>query len=325
MRQANYALTPVRMAEEQEHLIVDLDYFSLDAQLRNFQASREATRGRADAGASYRALRLKRDKALKQLENLGPVVHGIEQPALARSIAAARLRDGLTPWFGFSGNVQCGKALESRQWDSPGCKGKLSTHHLGDSGEIYFGANLAGGPIEGYESNEGNHDPDSPQLWIHVWKYLVPFPAPMVDSILTYEFDIHAQFAVVLTIGPGQLYSRLWTGLMPDMTTPNVLADARTTFPINGVSLTPTTGYVRGTRRIRQTCRVRAGKIPAVHMLATAAVALLEPHADLVLGEHESFMIPRASAPILDGPASFLPGGNGLISFHYEPDPVLHQ
>jgi L-threonylcarbamoyladenylate synthase len=158
-----------------------------------------------------------------------------------------------------------------------------------------------GKPIAGPSANRSNHV--SPTTAQHVRDEL----GAAVDMILD-----------------GSPFTVGIESTMPDMTTPNVLADARTTFPINGVSLTPTTGYVRGTRRIRQTCRVRAGKIPAVHMLATAAVALLEPHADLVLGEHSSFMIPRASAPILEGPAAFHPAGNGLISFHYEPDPVLH-
>jgi hypothetical protein len=325
MRNANYALNPVSVDEDQEHLQLDLEFFSIDAQLRNFQASRAATRGHADASAHYRALRLRREKAARQLEALGPVVHGDGDAMSARPIAAARLRDGIFPWFGFSGTVQCGAAMESRNWDSPGCKGKLVTHLLEDTGAIYFGANIAGGPVEGHPVNEGTYDPDSPQLWIHVWKYLVPFPAPVVDSILTYEFDADAQFAVGLVIPPGQLFAKLWTGLMPDMTAPQSLAAARTNFLIDGVPLAPDTGYVRGRKRIQQSCRVRGGKTPAVRMLATAAVALLEENTDLVLSEHENFIIPKAAAPVLEGAHQFHAPGNGLISFHYQPDPVLHQ
>jgi len=323
MRDANYALK--RTDEDQARLDLDLDYFSLDAQLRNFPASREATRGRADTDALYRALRVRRENAAKQLEAYGPVTHRREAPPAALPIRAARLRPGISPWFGFSGTVQTGPAAEGRQWNSPGCRGTLFTHHLEETGAVFFGANISGGPVEGHPVNEGTFDPGGPQLWIHDWKYLVPFPAPAVDSTFTCTFEVRAQFAVILARPPGLLFSKIWTGLMPDMTAPQSLADAQTTFLIDGFPVQTSTGFVRGRSFVRRTCKVRAGRSPALRLITTAAVALTEEITDLILDEHQCFIVPGELPPIFDGTHSLHDTGAGRISFHYEPDPAILQ
>lgn len=307
---------------------LEMEWMACDAQLRNFAAWRDrlVVPGQ-DADAKYREIRAHRDQLMADLRKLmpgaarpsavPPAFPSNRGPLHSRRITAARfLPDVAFPWFGYSGTVQLGQATEFRNWSSPGCKGTIFTDALEETGAIVFGANLAGGPVEGHPVNPGEYDPTKPQLWVHEWYYLIPFPAPVVDSTFTYAFNVNVQAAVLLAVGPAALYSRVWAGDTPNFTGTWVVASGATTlWPIEGFELMSSTAFVRGRAQVQRSFKVRAGQTPAVLLSVNIAAVLLEELTDVVLDELDSFIRPISTTGV----------GDGLVHFHYEPELVAHQ
>jgi hypothetical protein len=324
MHQSGYAMKPVGAGEHQDLTQLELDYLATQTQLGNFAISRDASRGRADAEALHRLLRARREQIVRRLESLEPAGPQRVVPLSTAAIKAASIRQGLTPWFGYSGTVQCGAAEEGRHSDAAGVKGKLETASLEPNGAIFFKGELAGEPIEGHENNEGTYDPSHAQVWLRVWKYLIPFPPPPVDSIFTCSFRVEVQFRADACIPPVSLFSKVRTYGIPDFTGSQVGSNGETLWLVDGVTLPAGPARVTRDGTAHRSFKVRAGRSPAIVMHTTIALGLLEPMSDLVLNPVASYFIPAPGTIEYGGTHAFHENA-GLISFHYEPDIVLHQ
>jgi hypothetical protein len=156
--------------------------------------------------------------------------------------------------------------------------------------------------------------PSIDYFWIHNWKYLVPFPAPPVESRLTYQFGVYARNHIFWSGGEGMAMAFVSIGETGNLTTgtnivPNVdggwplMHDLKQSAPAyNGHY-----GYIEGEVVVQRSFMVPGGRVPAIAIVVGAVAALsMMAQVRLFFADHCSISV----------------GSNymtGRLSYSYEP------
>ena len=270
-------------------LLLQMEVMRHDAQLRNLSPASH------DAAARHREIQARRDHVAAELKKIEPRTRTrtTRPPTLPwhrglpihSLIAAPRFDLGTEgPWFGFSGTVRTGAPLEGINIFPPGSTGTIKTLSVSDS-SIFFGGDIAALPVEGGPINPGTfNDHLSIYFWLHNWTYLIPFPAPVVDSTLTYSFPVLVQVATELVDKTALGWSFVSVGETAHFTGQPIHVDTPAAFPLAEADLNPPTGLIAGQATVQRSFVVPAGSIPAVAVLVGFAAGL-ERHGEVVFDD----------------------------------------
>jgi hypothetical protein len=285
---AKSARPDVKDDEITKNLLLQMELMHQDAQLRNLPPAG------GDAAKRYREIQARRDQVAAELKKLAPQSRTrTPRPStlpwhrglpIHSHIAGPRFDVGPGPWFGFSGTVRTGSPLEGINIFPPGSTGILKTQSVADS-SVFFTGDIAALPVEGHPINPGTfNDHLSIYFWLHNWTYLIPFPAPPVDSTLTYSFPVQVQVATLLVDGTALGWSWVSVGETAHFSGQQINANIGAAFPLAEVDLNPITGLVNGQATVQRSFGVPGGSIPAVAVLVGFAAGL-ERHGEVVFDD----------------------------------------
>jgi hypothetical protein len=313
-----------------EQVLLSTNLMRLDSQLRNFTPLRDrlVSFGR-DANAAYRQIESRRDQVMAELKKLTPApvtpqppIRPVRPgPVLSLPIAAPRfLPPGNTPWFGFGGSVKMGSANEGDEIIPPGTTGSVDTLSLEDDGIILFSGQLAGVPLADQPPEPLPTILPTESYWLHSWVYLIPFPPPVVASILTYDFWASTQVWTEIASGNVNFWSFVSVGETPDYFGQNVVANKVDSFPLVHDLQGPNYQYL-GQSNVKRSFVVEGGHlsserhplpgIPAVAVVLGVVFAL-ESGAEVRFGLTDSST--SALIPVDQSHSSV-----GVVNFHYDP------
>jgi hypothetical protein len=309
----------------QEWLLLQMELMRHDAQLRNFTPLRDRLEASGqDADAMYRQIQSRRDHVTVELKRLTPPVRPktARPPAipwhqglpLASLVAPARFLPGSRgPWFGFSGTVQLESAQEGVRVFPPGTTGTIETLALDGKGGVFFAGDIAAMPIEGRPHNPGTFVKTDQYFWLQNWSYVIPFPAPVVESVFTYSFKVLVQVATVIVDGSALGWSYVSVGETANFTGQELAIDTGGGFPLVEVDLNPPNGLVQGQSAVQRSFVVGAGHVPAVAVVVGFAAGLSRSGEIVFDDQQDCFILPGSDA-----------GGEGVVGFRYDPLPVAH-
>jgi len=188
----------------------------------------------------------------------------------------------------------------------PGGTGSITTAFLDDKGGIYFGGDMVA-PVDSQPKE---------YFWLHSWIYLVPFPAPVVDSTFTYSFRVPVEVATVIGKGVISFCSFVSVGETPNFVGQEVVVNKVDSWPI----VAPLTGpdvEALGQSDVQRSFVVGRGHVPAV-ALALGVMVAIESGAEVQFQDDVSFIFPFA---VVQGLPAY-----GVVNFRYDPlPPVLQQ
>ncbi len=324
-----FARPQVNQGQLQKRLQLQMALMWDDARLRNFTPERDrlAAAGR-DANAAYRELRSHRDRLAAEVLPLVRPTRPAARPSPARVSPSAPLSPGrllggsFSPWGGYAGQVQLESALVEDAVFPPGTMGTLETLALDGHGGIYFGGDIAAMPVPGHPTNPGTYVESDQYFWLQNWSYLIPFPAPVVESRLTYSFQVLAQVATLIVDEQALGWSFVSVGEYPDlMAQRQFVADTSVGFPLPMASLSDQY-LTQGQLSVQRSFVVGAGRVPVVAVILGFSAGLA-PRAEVVLDDGlDCFLVPGSSLAFydIDGNPSFT-GDEGLVTFRYDPLP----
>lgn len=307
---------------------LEAELFSIDGQLRSFGQLRERLSAAGkDPTAHYSFLQARRAELAASLKSSAPKRIDPKRPGLrldesllTQPIAAAVFNPNLGIFgFGSSGMVQMAPAADDLNILATGHyphAGDITTIPGSPPGAVAFDGDLTVGPDEIPPSQ---YDPTISYFWLRTWQYLVPFPAPSMQSRLTYRFNASA-FVGLNRGGYGTLMCFVSLGETPNLTTgTNVTVNVDGGWPLNFDLSTPgdtyngSYGYAEGSVTVQRSFEVGGGHVPGVAIVVGVAVGL-----------------PMMSEAVLSFPglgdsaiALGSQGGLGRIAYSYEPQLVL--
>jgi hypothetical protein len=309
-----------------KRLLLQMELMRHHAQLQNFAPVRDhLTTSGQDADARYRQIQSRRDDIVAELKRTSPRTRAqAPRPStlpwhrglpMSSPIAAARFDLGtIGPWFGFAGTVQMGRAQTGISVFPPGTTGVIETLALDDNGGVFFTGDIAAMPIEGRPTNPGTFVEVDQYFWLQNWSYVIPFPAPAVESTLTYSFDVLVQVATELVDRSAFGWSYVSVGETANFTGQEIVVDTGAGFPLAMVDLNPPTGLVRGRSAVQRSFGVGAGHRPAVAVIVGFAAGLERGAEAIFDDQHDCFILPGTEA-----------SGQGAVDFRYDAVPVLAQ
>ena len=181
------------------------------AWLRNFGALRDSVRlSGQDADARYRQIASRCQQLTEELAARTPasavpaVVRARATDLLSLPVAPATF-DPLTGAvsFGFSGQVQLGRPQEGTVIIPEGTTGSISSLFLEDDSTVVFGGDIVSAPAVGQPKE---------YFSLHSWTYLIPFPAPRLDSTFTYSLKIGVEVAgITMFTSASMLPTTFWS------------------------------------------------------------------------------------------------------------------
>lgn len=305
------ARIPVNATGLKERMLVRAALMNHDAQLQNFTPLRDRlVASGQDANAKYREIQSERDRLWAEWKKLAPP-RSPENPdlpggsVLSLPIAPFRLigpAGGLGPSFGYSGSVMMPPAQEGENEIPPGNATSILT---GQDGLFTNGSILFTGDI----LSSGNA-----AVWLHNWKYLIGFPAPVVTSVLTYSFGVGVQVSILGGRGTATFLSFVALGETTNYTGPEIT--------VNNVGYPLVTSLdvplpVRGVLNVRRSLVVRAGEVPVIALMVGVATAL-SPDSEIMFSDtRDCFICPAAT---IDPATAVGPmAERGMVNFHYQP------
>ncbi len=310
------ARLPVNATGLKERMLVRVALMDHDAQLRNFTPLRDRlVASGQDANAKYLEIQSERDQLWAKWKKLAPTPSPVPFPALpggaVSSLPIAPLRltgpGGLGPWFGYSGSVQMGPAQVGEIQIPPGVSGSISTLPDGllPNGSVLFTGDLM---------TSGNA-----AIWLHTWKYLIAFPAPVVKSVFTYSFGVGVQVTLWSGRGSGTFLSFVSLGETTSYTGPD---DIDMMVNNDGYPLVASLGApsIQGVLNVQRSFLVGAGEVPAIAVVMGVATAL-SPNSEIVFSPQggDCFICPAAT---IDPATAVGPlAERGMVNFHYQPLP----
>ncbi len=278
----------------QQRRLLEAEAFSLDAQMREFGPIRERLSAHAkDPSAHYRTMLARRDEIAATLARqtpptpLPPRTDSAPTPGPGESlvlgpIQAAKFdaRLGLFH-FGTSGMVQLAPAAEGVNDVVHGhfpSTGQITTVPGALPGTVAYRGILDVGP-ESIPPDQ--YDPTINYFWVHNWKYLVPIPAPSIESVLTYRFEVSARTNVFFEGGEGQAMAFVSLGETANLTTgSNITANIDGGWPLIA-DLTQSApaynghyGYVDGRVTVQRSFTVGANHVPGIAIVVGAIASL---------------------------------------------------
>jgi hypothetical protein len=227
--------------------------------------------------------------------------------ALSLPIAVPRLLvPGRSSDFGHSGVVNMGPASEGDDRVPPDGTGSLEAQPGGllASGSVLFTGDLT---AEGREA----------VLWLHDWNYLICFPPPPVQSVLTYSFAVGVKVGIWGGHGDGTFLSWLSTGEAANFTGEDIAATNDGYLLARNLTDIPSDGAASALN-VKRSLIVDAGDTPAVCLVVGVAAAL-SPDAAVTFDQADCFICPAASVD----PATGLGPRpeRGMARYHYQPLP----
>jgi len=312
---------PSKMKGLQERWLLQAESMFLSAQLQNFAPVRDRLMAAGqDAAATYRQMQSRLDELTVRLTKLArirpvpaappfPLDSGLTSPLAAPVF----LGTPPIPSFGFSGLVSTGLANEFANTAAPGVYGTIETLGLYSTGQIAFTGEIDGYVVEGYPNNPGEDNPKATHLWLHSWYYRVPFPAPPVSSMLTYNFEVYAQAAEILVGGSAFLMCFATLGETADFVGQDIPIDTLAGLPFAG-QLTSASYFQSGSCLVQRSFAVEAGNLAAIELVVGVVAAL--PHDGSIIFDCEGdcYILPRSTGRLAIADA---------IQFRYDPITVV--
>jgi hypothetical protein len=209
--------------------LLEAELYHRTHQIRHFNQLDQAnlTAGSKSRAAIYKRLIAARAKTADNLRNVkspspehSSGIPNILLDFTPSELVAPRLSTiGETGFlFGTEGVVALPRAMDGTSIapTNPSAHGKIITSQLGPRCEVFFRAD---GPTDN-EFPLGVFPPtETEQIWLHNWKYVVPFPCVPTASYFTYQFTVNI-VAQLFTGGPpkGMLMSFVSIGEVPSAT-----------------------------------------------------------------------------------------------------------
>lgn len=312
----------------QERKLLEAELFSLDAQARHFGRIRDRLAvGGNDSVAHLRQMQARRDELSQTLRRLGSV--GLSPPAggsgspfqrpgeplLALPVTPARfIRDLGVFAFGTSGVVQMAPASEGVNVVAQGrhpSEGEITTVPGSYPGSVTYSGILRVGP-ESIPPDQ--YDPTINYFWLRNWRYLIPFPAPTVESRFTYRFDVYARTSVFFGGGEGQVMAFVSLGETANLTTGStVTVNIDGGWPLVADLTEPADfynghyGFVDGSVSVQRSFMVGANRVPGVAVVVGAVGALsMMTEVRLTFAEYSSISVGSQNM-------------TGRVAYSYEP------
>jgi hypothetical protein len=290
----------------------------LNAQLRNFTPLRDRLEAYGqDANVAYRQIESRRDQVMAELKKLTPAP-GLPVPRpkyfrplrsgavlSAPTAPASFIPPGNNPWFGYSGGVHAGPLHEGDDIIPPGNTSSILTDIIDDLGGVYSHGILSADRPDGHPKE---------YFWLHSWIELIPFPAPVVHSTLTYSFPVPALVEVYGASGAVTLWCFVSVGETPDFVGQEVVVNTVDSWPLVidvPASLEP--NDYSGQSNVQRSFVVNAGHAPAV-AVALGIVVALESGAGVTF---DGFIYMGQRRAVI--------GYGGLVNFRYDPIPPAIQ
>ena len=159
--------------------------------------------------------------------------------------------------------------------------GSFETFEVLDNIRIYFGGDLVVFPMT---MAGPTFYPLLQYFWLHSWTYLVPFPAPLVTSVLTYQFGMTVLCDIDMVDGYVFLNSFVAVGETADYVGQDVTAGANVGLPFvadllnsyhnfNDYDALSGRGTIQGTSAVDRSLVVEAGRTPLVVIAVGVASA----------------------------------------------------
>jgi hypothetical protein len=311
-------------------VLLEAELMQLDASLRNFDRLRDSmTAAGDDPNLAYNQIVSRRSKVLAERKRQSPGSPNRHAPMirpranmgetlLDTAVAPATYEPtGRRGVFGFAGLVQMGPPYELEDVVPQELLGGINTNWTAGGFVAFNGEIMTTEPtLEDYLVEH---------FALHSWCYVVPFPAPVIDSVLTYEVHVNAsanlQFDEIpiqegipnLPIGfwifaaVGQ--AEQWAG--PSQT---IAVDSIAGWPLiadlqhNG----SVQSFVGNELIVKRSFDVGPGQTPAIALAVGAAVALppvdgLGLYIDDYSGIGAGRSVPSAGT------------GDGVVTFRYDP------
>jgi hypothetical protein len=330
---APYGAPEVDITALQERKLLEAELFGLDAQARHFGRIRDrlAAAGK-DGVAHYRKMQARRDEISATLKRLGsvglsPQAGGSGSPfqrpdelLLSLPIAPARfIRDLGVFGFGTSGVVQMAPASEGVNVVAHGqhpSEGEITTVPDSYPGSVTYSGILHVGP-ESIPPDQ--YDPTINYFWVHNWKYLIPFPAPTVQSRFTYRFDVYARTTIFFSPGEAQAMAFVSLGETANLTTgSNVTVNIDGGWPLMADLTQPVDfynghyGFIDGSVSVQRSFMVGANHVPGIAVVVGAVGALsMMTEVRLTFAEFSSISVGSQNM-------------TGRVAYSYEPVLVAH-
>jgi hypothetical protein len=308
------ARVPVNATGLKERMLVRAALMNHDAQLQNFTPLRDRlVASGQDANAKYREIQSERDRLWAEWKKLAPPRSPVPPDlpggsVLSLPIAPFRLigpAGGLGPSFGYSGSVMMPPAQEGENEIPPGNPQTATSILTRQDGLLPNGSILFTGDIW----SSGNA-----AIWLHNWKYLIGFPAPVVTSVLTYSFGVGAQVSILGGHGTATFLSFVALGETVNFTGPEITVNNDGYPLVTSLNVPPP---VRGVLNVRRSFVVRAGEVPAIALVVGVATAL-SPDSEIMFSDNtDCFICPAAT---IDPATAVGPlAERGMVNFHYQP------
>ena len=179
-----------------------------------------------------------------------------------------------------------------------------------ERGGVFFDGELEPYPIEGYPNNPGTLVEADEYFWLQNWSNVILFPAPVVESRLTYSFKVLVQVATLVAVGSPLGWSYVSVGETANYTGQEELTvDTSLGFPLAMADLNPPNGLTRGQLAVQRSFLVGGGHVPALAMILGFAVGLSRKDHQILFDDiQDCFILPGSDA-----------GGEGVVSFRYDP------
>jgi hypothetical protein len=286
---ANFTRPRVDDNDLTKRLPLQMELMRLDTQLQDFSLAGE------HADSRHRDLESRRHHVATELKKMTPRIQTrAPRPStlpwhrgmsMHSHIAGPRFDLGtIGPWFGFSGTVRTGAPLPGISVFPPGSTGVIETLSVADS-SVFFTGDIAALPVEGHPTNPGTfNDHLSIYFWLQNWTYVIPFPAPAVDSTLTYSFPVSVQVATVIVDRIALGWSYVSVGEATHFTGQEIRVDTGAAFPLVEADLNPPNGLINGSATVQRSFVVPGGSVPAVAVLVGFAAGL-ERHGEVIFDD----------------------------------------
>lgn len=320
--------------------LLEAEQLALQSRLRDFSWVRQRVTDLGGDPDAVRQLMVRRGQWIAQelrklgggmaKESSGPVPTGDEEtdafdpvaPLAFLPLRAAVFggASGAAGAFGYSGSVQMPRAVErdSRVPGRIGTSGEITTVRRHPLGGVQFKGRLES-TASWFENGPWPSDEPVLNMWSRSWSYLVPFPPPPVDSVLSYGVNVAVYLAADREHGEAQFMSAIGLGHTPSLSEGTDIAlNASGGWPLTADLTVPDRGYngscgnLFGKTSVRRSLQIGAGQNPAIQMVLSVYGIV----GDLVGQEAVCNFNFLSDSLIRPEDAN---GLEGRISFHYRP------
>lgn len=277
-----------------ERSLLEAEHLALDARLRDFGPVRQSVIDADGNPDDVRQLMLRRrDWTAEQLQKLKNRTADPPDKLLAKYKDESDANDLTTPLhllpisagifgaglgttgaFGYSGSVQMPRATDHDVVvpGRAGTSGEIVATQRRALGGVHFSGRLASN-ISWFANASWSGNPVL-NLWSRSWEYVVPFPSPPVDSVLSYGVNVAVYLSAERERGEAEFMSAVALGHTPSLASRDINVNTfgwplRADLAVPERNYNGSSGTLFGKTTVRRSLGIPAGQTPAMKMVLT--------------------------------------------------------